>query len=57
MFGPKIKQPDAKIVASLEELRTELLKRDYDANGTLREMIFKINSCLFDQYPVHPRAA
>ncbi len=51
----KIKQPDAKIVASLEALKAELLKRDYDADGTLREILFKINSCLFDQYPTHPR--
>ena len=50
----KIKQSDAKIVASLEALKAELLSRN-TAEG--REILFKINSCLFSEYPIHPRPA
>ena len=45
-------QQSNKIVQSLMELRDELAERtSYD--HTVREIVFKINSCLFDQYPVH----
>lgn len=45
----KIKQPDDKIVASLEALKAELIRK---GNVLDLEMIFKINSCLYDQYPI-----
>lgn len=48
----KTLQQSNKIVQSLMELKEELYKRtSYDP--TVREIVFKINSCLFDQYPVH----
>lgn len=44
----KPKQPNEKIVASLENLKQELLlKKD---NLYYRELLFKINSCLFSEY-------
>ena len=52
----KIKQPDAKIVASLEELRTELLERQFRSDDET-VLLMKINSCLFSQYPHHPKVA
>lgn len=45
----KTKQADAKIVASLEALKAELLS---DNNPHVRAILFKINSCLFSEYPV-----
>lgn len=48
----KTLQQSDKIVQSLMELKEELSERmSYDHN--VREIVFKINSCLFDQYPVH----
>ena len=52
----KTKQPDAKIVASLEALKAELINRQYGDVQVL-EILYKINSCLYDQYPIHPRDA
>ena len=49
----KIKQPDAKIVASLEALKAELLGRH---TAECREILFKINSCLFSEYPIKKAA-
>ena len=46
----KTKQADSKIVASLEALKTELLEREANSS-TVREILFKINSCLYSQYP------
>ena len=41
-----------KVVESLQNLRDELwVRASYDL--TAKEICFKINSCLFDQYPVH----
>lgn len=41
---------DDKVVASLKNLRAELLKRQSGCVVS-REILFKINSCLFSQYP------
>ena len=51
----KIKQPDAKIVASLEALKAELISQVGDVQ--VLEILYKINSCLFSEYPIHPRQA
>ena len=53
----KIKQPDAKIVASLEALKAELITQYGDKvsvleNVSVLEILFKINSCLFSEYPI-----
>lgn len=47
----KTKQPDAQIIKSLENLKEELLGRD--SCLVCRELLFKINSCLFSEYPVN----
>lgn len=47
---PKVKQPDAKIVQSLEALKEELISRQESCHVS-REILFKINSCLFREYP------
>ncbi len=49
----KTKVEDAKIVESLENLRRELLeKTDFPGIGAeYREILYKINSCLFSEYP------
>ena len=49
---PKVKRPDAEIVASLEKLKKELERRE-KSDPTAREILFKINSCLFSKYPHH----
>lgn len=49
---PKVKQPDIKIVESLENLKKELERRQ-EFDLTAREILFKINSCLFSKYPHH----
>ena len=46
----KIKQPDAKIVASLEALKAELISQVGDVQ--VLEILYKINSCLFSEYPI-----
>ena len=51
----KTKQTDAKIVASLEALKAELLGREANSS-TVREILFKINSCLFSEYPIKKAA-
>ena len=53
----KTKQPDAKIVASLEALKAELITQYGDKvsvleNVSVLEILFKINSCLFSEYPI-----
>ena len=48
MNKPKKIQPKADIVESLINLREELMER---TDTTSREMVFKINSCLFSKYP------
>ncbi len=48
----KQQKPDNEIVRSLINLRDELIDKDIDK---YHEIFFKINSCLYDQYPVHPR--
>jgi len=46
----QLQHPD-KIISSLEELKEELHARSgYDS--TAREILMKINSCLFNEYPV-----
>ena len=57
----KIKQPDAKIVASLEALKAELITQYGDKvsvleNVSVLEILFKINSCLFSEYPIKKAA-
>lgn len=47
---PKKLQPKADIVESLLYLREELMQR---TDTTSREVVFKINSCLFSKYPHH----
>ena len=44
-------QNSDKIVESLQNLRDELWKQQ-DQSAIAREVFFKINSCLFDSYPV-----
>jgi len=46
---PKVKVKDSKIVESLENLKKELIYRQ--DNSVVREILFKINSCLFSEYP------
>jgi hypothetical protein len=46
----KIKQPDSQIVSSLENLKQELLSKQ-ENNTFAREILFKINSCLYSTYP------
>ena len=43
-------QPPQQIVDSLLSLKEELESRTYDAS--LRECLFKINSCLYSHYPI-----
>jgi hypothetical protein len=45
----KTKVENSKIVESLENLKEELRLRTNDV--TVREIFFKINSCLFSEYP------
>ena len=57
----KNKQPDAKIVASLEALKAELITQYGDKvsvleNVSVLEILFKINSCLFSEYPIKKAA-
>ena len=51
---PKQKQPDAQIVASLENLKKEILEK-YMYNPDMRMVLFKINSCLYREYPHNPK--
>ena len=44
----KQKQPNAKIVESLENLKAEISEH---VDTRSREIWFKINSCLYSQYP------
>jgi hypothetical protein len=46
----KVKQPDSKIVESLESLKEELASKQENCLVS-REILFKINSCLFSEYP------
>lgn len=46
-------QPTDKIVMSLLNLRNEILENGTD-DATRREYLFKINSCLYREYPTHP---
>lgn len=50
----KTKQPDAKIVASLEALKAELITQYGDVK--VLEILYKINSCLFSEYPIKKAA-
>lgn len=43
-------QPQEKIIESLLNLRTEMVNRGYS------EIAFKINSCLFSEYPHLPHS-
>ena len=57
----KTKQTDAKIVASLEALKAELITQYGDKvsvleNVSVLEILFKINSCLFSEYPIKKAA-
>jgi len=44
----KVLQPNDKIVESLLRLKGELWEKQDDQ---LREVFFKINSCLYSEYP------
>ena len=46
-----IRRPGDMVADSVENLRDELIKRSDDA--TVREILFKLNSCLYKQYPHH----
>jgi len=48
----KALRPDAKIVESLINLRDELASNTYATSATL-ECLYKINSCLYGEYPVN----
>lgn len=48
-LGSKALQPADKVVESLLRLRDELYKRPDDAIAN--EIFFKINSCLYGEYP------
>lgn len=45
-----IQRSSDKVAESLGNLREELLKRA-ETDTTVREIVFKINSCLFKEYP------
>ena len=46
-----IRRPGDMVADSVENLRDELIKRSDDT--TVREILFKLNSCLYKQYPHH----
>lgn len=46
----KTKQSNAQIIESLENLKQELLLKQED-NHIIREILFKINSCIYSTYP------
>lgn len=46
-----IRRPGDMVADSVENLRDEMAKRSDDA--TVREILFKLNSCLYKQYPHH----
>ena len=52
VYEGKTEQPAEKVVESLKNLKAEIVRRTekYD-DPTLREMFFKINSCLYSEYP------
>ena len=48
--------PDKDVVEYVKNLRDELTARAFDTNGnvkdsTLAEVVWKINSCLYSEYP------
>ena len=47
----KTQVPDTQVVKSLKNLKTELEGRNLSYDVTARELLFKINSCLFSNYP------
>lgn len=49
-------QQSDKVVESLIALRDELADDEWSRLVDRREMLFKINSCLYDVYPIHGRA-
>jgi len=51
MHKPKTLAPDKDIVKSLIALRDECYYKS--DNATIREIFFKINSCLYDRYPAN----
>ena len=50
----KTKQTDAKIVASLEALKAELITQYGDVS--VLEILYKIQACLVGEYPVKKAA-
>lgn len=46
----KTQQPDTEVVASLLNLRDELITKQENCPVT-RQILFKINSCLYSGYP------
>jgi hypothetical protein len=45
-----------RVVESLIALRDELADDEWSHLVDRREMLFKINSCLYDVYPIHGKA-
>ena len=49
LVNKKPLRPDSRIVQSLLNLKSELEPQEWDPST--RVLLFKINSCLYDEYP------
>lgn len=52
----KTLQPSEKVVESLLKLRDELWSKRKDLDHGARNVVFKINSCLYAKYPIGPES-